>query len=80
MAWTDRLARLPHIIPEAPVKRLLLFCLTASIAIAQWIPDNPVTAVEKQPDGLLFTMQQGKLKLQGDLNLAMKMTQFFKMR
>ena len=46
------------------MKRLLLFCLTASIAIAQWIPDNPVTAVEKQPDGLLFTMQQGKLKLQ----------------
>jgi putative sterol carrier protein len=33
--------------------------------------------------GKLDPMQafmQGKLKLQGDLNLAMKMTQFFKMR
>src|SRR6185437_5124836 len=38
--------------------------LCASAASSQWIPANPVTKVEKQPDGLLFTMQTGKLKLQ----------------
>ncbi len=33
-------------------------------APAQWIAANPVTAVEKQSDGVLFTMQTGTLKLQ----------------
>lgn len=33
-------------------------------AAAQWIPANPVTAVEKQADGVLFTMQTGALKVQ----------------
>ncbi len=40
---------------------LLLF---AAPAHAQWIPDNPVTAVERQPDGVLFALQTGALKLQ----------------
>ncbi|MBV9759890.1 MAG: DUF5110 domain-containing protein [Acidobacteriaceae bacterium] len=31
---------------------------------AQWIAENPVTGVEKQPDGVLFKMQTGILKLQ----------------
>ena len=35
-----------------------------SRARAQWIPDNPVTAVERQPGGVLFTLQQGAMKLQ----------------
>ncbi len=40
-------------------------CLFAATLLnAQWIPANPVTRVEKQADGVLFTMQTGKLKLQ----------------
>jgi alpha-D-xyloside xylohydrolase len=42
-----------------------LFLLALSTpAHAQWNPLNPVTAVEKQADGVLFTMQTGKLKLE----------------
>jgi alpha-D-xyloside xylohydrolase len=41
---------------------LLLFC--ASTASSQWIPANPVTGVEKQADGVVFTMQTGTLKVQ----------------
>src|ERR1700680_4000882 len=36
----------------------------ASTAYAQWAPMNPVTAFQKQPDGVLFTMKAGTLKLQ----------------
>ena len=45
---------------------VLLFVLTllAAAAQAQWAPMNPVTAVQQQPDGVLFTMQTGTLKLQ----------------
>lgn len=40
---------------------LILACAHTS---AQWIPANPVSQVEKQSDGVLFTMQTGTLKLQ----------------
>ncbi len=43
---------------------LLLACLSITQLSAQWIPANPVTRVEKQADGVLFTMQTGTLKLQ----------------
>jgi alpha-D-xyloside xylohydrolase len=38
--------------------------LLAASALAQWAPMNPVTAVKQQPDGVLFTMQTGTLKIQ----------------
>ena len=41
---------------------LLLIALPA--VHAQWTPANPVTAVQQQSDGVLFTMQQGSLKVQ----------------
>jgi alpha-D-xyloside xylohydrolase len=47
--------------------RLLLLCvlpLLNGVAWAQWAPMNPVTAVQRQPDGALFTMKTGTLKLQ----------------
>jgi len=42
----------------------LLLMLSCRLVTAQWIPANPVKQVEKQPDGVLFTMQTGALKLQ----------------
>ncbi|MBV9301184.1 MAG: glycoside hydrolase family 31 protein [Acidobacteriaceae bacterium] len=42
-----------------------LFGLLPTIrAKAQWIPANPVTHIEKQSDGVLFTLETGTLKLQ----------------
>ena len=38
--------------------------LIASLASAQWIPENPVVSSQKQSDGLLVQMQTGTLKLQ----------------
>jgi len=38
---------------------LALLPLVITPLSAQWIPANPVTAFEKQPDGVLFTMQTG---------------------
>jgi alpha-D-xyloside xylohydrolase len=38
--------------------------LITAPASAQWTPSNPVTALERQPDGVLFTMKQGVLKIQ----------------
>src|ERR1700761_7261928 len=43
---------------------LALLPLVITPLSAQWIPANPVTAFEKQPDGVLFTMQTGALKVQ----------------
>ena len=43
---------------------LLSTLLLATAASAQWIPHNAVTKVEQQPDGALFTMQSGTLRLQ----------------
>ncbi|HEX3684124.1 MAG TPA: glycoside hydrolase family 31 protein [Bryobacteraceae bacterium] len=42
----------------------LLFILSCRVISAQWIPANPVKQVEKQSDGVLFSMQTGTLKLQ----------------
>jgi alpha-D-xyloside xylohydrolase len=49
-----------------PTKRRALFFLLfflASTAGAQWNPLNPVTAVKQQPDGALFEMQSGVLRI-----------------
>src|ERR1035438_8210667 len=43
---------------------LLSTLLLATATSAQWIPNNAVTKVEQQPDGALFTMQSGTLRLQ----------------
>jgi alpha-D-xyloside xylohydrolase len=34
------------------------------VARAQWMPRNSITAVQRQPDGVVFTQQAGFLKLQ----------------
>ncbi len=47
-----------------PSVLLCVLILLATAAHAQWAPMNPVTAVQQQPDGVLFTMQTGTLKLQ----------------
>jgi alpha-D-xyloside xylohydrolase len=51
--------------------RFVLLCLWSfgflggvTAAYAQWTPMNPVTAVQQQTDGVLFTMGTGTLKLQ----------------
>ncbi len=50
------------------VVRTVVFCVLALLLCqavhAQWAPMNPVTAVQQQPDGVLFTMQKGTLKVQ----------------
>src|SRR5437667_4047128 len=49
------------------VEFALVCFLALSLAItahAQWAPRNPVTAFQKQADGLLLTMKVGTLKLQ----------------
>jgi len=43
---------------------LLSFVVAPRVAEEQWIAANPVTSVEKQADGPLFTVQTGKVKLQ----------------
>jgi alpha-D-xyloside xylohydrolase len=43
---------------------LTAFILTIPAALAQWAAMNPVTAVHQKPDGALFTMKTGTLKLQ----------------
>lgn len=52
--------------PLRPALRLFpsLLLLSAAHSSAQWIPANAVIKVEKQSDGVLFTMQTGALKLQ----------------
>src|SRR5450755_94319 len=42
----------------------LLGAALVSPALAQWEPRNPVTAVEPQNDGPIFTMKTGTLRLQ----------------
>jgi alpha-D-xyloside xylohydrolase len=43
---------------------LLSIVALAALAQAQWIPLNPVVAVQQQPDGALFTLKTGALRLQ----------------
>src|SRR5664279_5990657 len=47
---------------------LLLFvaALFAASAHAQWTAPNPVTSFEKQPDGVVFHLKSGTLRLQVD--------------
>jgi alpha-D-xyloside xylohydrolase len=42
---------------------LLLLPLFAVVAHAQWVPLNPVIKAEQTQDGVVFTMQQGTMKL-----------------
>ncbi len=45
----------------------VLFCalaLSAISACAQWAPRNPVNTFQQQPDGVLFAMKTGTLKVQ----------------
>src|SRR3990172_6460149 len=42
----------------------LLSVSLIAITTAQWNRPNPVTSVEQQSDGVLFTMRSGALKLQ----------------
>jgi alpha-D-xyloside xylohydrolase len=44
--------------------QLLSLCILLATAHAQWAPLNPVTAFRQVPDGVLFTMQVGTLKVQ----------------
>ena len=46
------------------VSLTLLLLALCPVLHAQWVPMNPVTAVQQQPDGVVFTMQHGTLKLQ----------------
>ena len=43
---------------------ICLCFLTASAAHAQWSPMNPVEKVQQEPDGVLFSMATGALKVQ----------------
>src|ERR1017187_3889820 len=42
----------------------LLMAASLAALHAQWLPLNPVTAVQRQDDGLVLTMQTGVLRLQ----------------
>jgi hypothetical protein len=44
--------------------QLLLLCILAATAHAQWAPLNPVIALQQVPDGVVFTMRAGTLKVQ----------------
>ena len=44
--------------------KLGLFFALCGIASAQWIPPNPVAAAERQPDGVLFQLKTGFLKIE----------------
>ena len=47
------------------MRRFLPFLLLACAPCwAQWIPDNPVTGVQRESDGVLLKLQTGSLKLQ----------------
>ena len=49
------------------IRPSVLLCVLTLLAVsahAQWAPMNPVTAVKQHPDGVLFAMQTGTLKLQ----------------
>src|SRR5277367_6616271 len=54
-----------------PSRYLALLLLTIFLALAaapslraQWVPLNPVTSIEQQPDGALLTLQSGFLRFQ----------------
>src|ERR1039457_1067492 len=43
---------------------LSLLVVMAATLHAQWIPPNPVVGIEQQPDGVLFKLESGALRLQ----------------
>jgi alpha-D-xyloside xylohydrolase len=43
---------------------LLFFLATAPSLLAQWVPLNPVTSAEPQPDGVILILQTGFLRFQ----------------
>src|ERR1700690_143740 len=43
---------------------ILIAAAMAASVDAQWLPANPVTAVQRQDDGLVLTLQNGLLRLQ----------------
>ena len=45
-------------------RSLLLWLALAAGLPAQWIPLNPVTAVQQEPDGVLLTMRSGAMRIQ----------------
>ena len=45
------------------IVQILLFLLFAPSAIAQWNPLNPAISAQRQPDGVLLTMQTGALRI-----------------
>jgi alpha-D-xyloside xylohydrolase len=42
----------------------ILWCLPVAAAHAQWRPLNPVVGVQQQPQGVIFTMQSGLLRIE----------------
>ena len=44
--------------------RFLMVLALATSCFAQWDPSNPVTGVQQQPDGALFQMRAGAMKIQ----------------
>ncbi len=49
--------------PPVKIFLLLLCLMPARVIQAQWNPLNPVTAVRQQPDGVLFTLQSGVMRV-----------------
>ncbi len=49
---------------ETQLLRSLLAIVCCGVAQGQWIPPNPVSKFQKEPDGILFAMKTGTLKLQ----------------
>src|SRR5271163_2867429 len=43
---------------------VLVFMAAASPLQAQWVPLNPVTSVDQQPDGVVLVLQTGFLRFQ----------------
>src|SRR4051812_14352124 len=45
-------------------RTLILAAVLTTALNAQWVPDNPVTGVTRQPDGATLALQRGTLRLQ----------------
>ena len=53
----------PHLSALRGSALLVALLAMAATAVAQWAPMNPVTGIQRQADGVVFTMQSGVLKL-----------------
>jgi alpha-D-xyloside xylohydrolase len=47
-----------------PIVFVALTLLAGGNLNAQWIPSNPVTKFDRQPDGIVFTLRTGELRVQ----------------